>query len=283
MFISIKDTSFSILFVLSTVFILSGCEGKSNKDEVIKALEETLSKSNIAINNSTTTILKSLEEKRNDLAYSQTRSIKWFERAEKIAEKSIQLYNFISEAKKNVGKKAFSTTILHEKLVMYKQDVLSSDSAILEQFNTEFKFVDSFSLSSYPNELLSRLSILQNNIKINENKIIAFCNSKVGIMGDWFTSYSAIVGQNSTILKPGDELEIRAGIGLFSYTAQPKININGTNIELGDEGYSLFKTKVQKIPGKYQIPVTISFLNKATGKEENMRVNVEYTVAKECN
>ncbi len=282
MLICIKPTS-SILLVLGSVFFLSACGGKSNKDEVIKAMEENLSKSNIAINNSTTTILKALDEKKNDPDYSESRSIEWFERAEKTAETSTRLYNFISEAKKDAGKEEFSETLLHEKLVSYKQEVLSTNSAILEQFKNEFKFVDSFSSPSYSNELLSRLSILQNNIKLTENKIVTFCNAKVGIIGDWVTSYSAIIGQNSTILKPGDELEIKTGIGLFSYAARPKININGRDIELGEEGYSLFKTKVQKIPGKYKIPVTISFFNQTTGKEESMKVNVEYSVAKECN
>ena len=283
MLINIKNTYCSILLALGSVFFISSCTEKSNKDEVIKALEENLSKSNVAINNSTTTILKALEEKRNDPSYPETRSIEWFKRAEKTSEISMGLYNFISEAKKDVGKKEFSATLLHEKLVSYKQKVLSTDSAILEQFNNEFEFVDSFSSPSYSNDLLSRLSMLQNNIKLTENKIIAFCNTKVGVTGDWITSYSAIVGQSSTYVKGGEEITVTAGVGSYSHEALPTINFNGENIKIGEEGFAVYKIKAPKKPGTYSIPVLVDFLNVTIGKYEAKEIKVKYTVAKECN
>lgn len=282
--LSVKSIKVSqVLPILSLVLFFSACAGKSSNDEVIKALEENLSKSNVAINNSTTTILKALDEKRNNPDYSESRSTEWFERAEKTAETSMRLYNFIAEAKKDVGKKEFSATILHEKLVSYKQEVLSIDSAILEQFNNEFEFVDSFSSPSYSNDLLSRLSMLQNNIKLTENKIIAFCNTKVGVTGDWITSYSAIVGQSSTYVKGGEEITVTAGVGSYSHEALPTINFNGENIKIGEEGFAVYKIKAPKKPGNYSIPVIVDFLNVTIGKYEAKEIKVKYTVAKECN
>jgi hypothetical protein len=279
---NIKNISCSISLVLGSVFIISSCTGKSKKDEVIKAMEENLSKSNTTINNSTTTILKALEEKRNDPAYSETRSIEWFERAEKTAKISKGLYDFIAAAKKDIGKKEFSVIQLHDKLVLYKKEILTTDTAILEQFNNEFEFVDSFSSRSYADELLSRLSIIQNNIKLNENKIIAFCNTKVGIVGDWFFSYAAVVGQSSTYVRPGENVTITAGVGAYRKDAEPVININGKNISLEEEGFAKYKLIAHKIPGTYTIPVQIEFTDPTTRKKETKQVNLEYTVAKPC-
>ncbi len=78
-------------------------------------------------------------------------------------------------------------------------------------------------------------------------------------------------------------MEINAGIGSYSKAAAPKININNKNLNIGDEGFATYRLKVSEDPGNYKIPVKISYFNQATGLEERRIVNVEYTVAKECN
>lgn len=288
-----------VLSILSLALFLSACAGKSNNDEVIKSLEESLKSSTKSIQISSRANLKSLEEKTTEYVTVDRATI-WFPKAKQIAKMSSDVYNYINKLKELKKIDLADAKNLFITLLKYKEDIISIDSSIwveLKEYllpffdsyrtseNTGNSFYARFFKNSTPFQTSGILTKFQNDIAISENIITTFCNVKVGQLDGlgFFESYSAIVGQNSTILKPGDELEIKAGIGLFSYAARPKININGTNIELGEEGYSLFKTKVQKNPGKYKIPVSISFFNQTTGKEESMRVNVEYAVAKECN
>jgi gliding motility-associated protein GldM len=99
----------------------------------------------------------------------------------------------------------------------------------------------------------------------------------VGTVEVVFDSYAAIVGQNSNYLMPGQELEIKAGVGAFSKAAKPKIFIGGTGVEIGEEGFALYKTTAGGV-GNRTIPVKIVYFNQTTGKEEVKEVNVEYTV-----
>lgn len=121
------------------------------------------------------------------------------------------------------------------------------------------------------------LSKFQNDIKTAENKIITFCHTKVGEVKVIFDTYTAIVGQNSNYLMPGQEIEIKAGVGAFSKAAQPKISIGGSSVAIGEEGYALYKGQAGGV-GSHTIPVRISFFNQTTGKEDIREVNVEYTV-----
>jgi hypothetical protein len=285
--------------VFSLVLFVSACTDKSNTNEVIKALEESLVVSNSSINTSSFTIMKSIEEKKTEYATKERADI-WFAKAEQIVNLSSDAYNYIGSLKKIKDINSEKTKKLFARLIKYKEDVLKVDSLIRYEFaksfilisnsfdslvQTEKKLGNKFFKNSNSTAVSAMLTKLQNSIKVIENKAIAYCHQKIGSTDGhpFFESYSGIVGQNSTILKPGEELEIKAGIGLFSYQAHPNININGKNIEIGDGGYALSKTKVTAIPGKYKIPVIISFLNQVTGREETMKVNVKYTVVKECN
>lgn len=124
---------------------------------------------------------------------------------------------------------------------------------------------------------LTILSKFQNDVKTAENKVVAFLHNKVGTVEVIFDTYTAIVGQNSNYLMPGQEIEIKAGVGAFSKAAKPTISIGGTVYPIGDEGYALYKGQAGGV-GSRSIPVKISYFNQTTGKEEVKEVNVEYTV-----
>ncbi len=139
--------------------------------------------------------------------------------------------------KEGEGKKLFAA------LTKYKKDILGIDSAI----KTEFEKSLQIDLSNPPGQDgktkawdiayfnmvptvagLTILSKFQNDIKTAENKVVAFCHTKVGEVKVIFDSYAAIVGQNSNYLMPGQEIEIKAGVGAFSKAAQPTITIGGS-------------------------------------------------------
>ena len=126
------------------------------------------------------------------------------------------------------------------------------------------------------------LSRLQNNVKIIENGMIQFCNENIP-KEDYFTSYSAIVGQNKSYVRSGEMIEITAGIGYFSVReAQPEITVNGTEAEINENGVAVYKFNASTIAGKHSVPVKINFTDQE-GKDVDITKEVEYTVVNEIN
>ncbi|MEP6699929.1 MAG: gliding motility protein GldM [Bacteroidota bacterium] len=177
-------------------------------------------------------------------------------------------------------------------LEKYQKDVLDVDTAIRAEFEKTFKI----DLTNPPGQDgkkkdwevayfnmvptvagLTILSKFQNDVKTSENKVVAFLHNKVGEVKVIFDSYAAIVGQNSNYLMPGQELEIKAGVGAFSKGAKPTISIGGSVVPIGDEGFALTKMQAGGI-GQHSVPVRISYFNQTTGKDEVKEVNVEYVV-----
>ncbi len=177
-------------------------------------------------------------------------------------------------------------------LTKYKTDIFGIDSSI----KTEFEQSLNIDLSNPPGRDkktrdwevayfnmvptvagLTILSKFQNDVKTAENKVVAFLHNKVGEVKVIFDTYTAIVGQNSNYLMPGQELEIKAGVGAFSKAAQPTISIGGSNVAIGEEGYALYKGQAGGV-GSHTVPVRISFFNQTTGKDDVREVNVEYVV-----
>lgn len=294
-----KPTTAIVLPCLFIAIILLSCSGKRN-NKVIGLLQNSLNSSNNVINNSTQTYLKELEDKKHDFC-TKERAEFWFPKAETIVIKCRTLYNFIEtekSKKKFTSKDLTSTT---NRMIEFQSEILSINEELSRELfqspNTNFQFINKFIWATggdtlqknstqksniSPSSLSALLSMIQNEVKKIENKLIYTCSIKVGCNSDGFYSYVPIIGQNSTILKPGATLEIKAGIGFFTKAGQPAININGQNILIGEEGFSIFKTKTSKNPGKYKVPVRVKFLNLTTGREEVWQKDVQYTVAKEC-
>jgi gliding motility-associated protein GldM len=177
-------------------------------------------------------------------------------------------------------------------LTDYKENIFTIDSSIRTEFTNSLnvditnppgrdKKVRDWEVS-YFNMVptvagLTILSKFQNDIKTAENKVVTFCHTKVGEVKVIFDTYTAIVGQNSNYLMPGQELEIKAGVGAFSKAAQPSISIGGSNVAIGEEGYALYKTQAGAV-GQHSVPVRISFFNQTTGKDDVREVKVDYVV-----
>lgn len=283
-----KPITTSIITFLFFAVTLTSCKNKEKDDEkVISGLESSLISSNQTINRSTETVLKDLEEKAQDYCTMERAQV-WLPKANSIVAITKELYDYFEALKQLAQTNKIDYLVIENKLENYRQMALSTDSTIREEFHENFQFINRFENNKFSIDNVSErlqiavLCMLQNEIKNIENKTISFCNNKVGCTIMTFDSYSAIVGQNSSYLKPGTELEIKAGVGALSKSAQPVITINNKNIELGPEGYSLYKMKTPKAPGNYRVPVRIKYFNKTTGKEYDINVNVEYTVVKEC-
>lgn len=91
---------------------------------------------------------------------------------------------------------------------------------------------------------LTILSKFQSDVKNSEGQMIDYLHKQIGEVKIIFDKFEPLVGTNATYLMPGDELEVKAGIGAFSASAKPKVYINGALQPLGDDGTALYKTKV---------------------------------------
>ena len=277
-----------------------------------KTINESLEKTNGAVNASTDQIYNSLNQKLNDPA-TRDRAAIWQPKAEKIRNYAKEAYDFIDNLKKELiaastkgdkfkdDEQNATTRLmvkegkgkqLYDVLKRYKENVLGSDSLILKNFETSFQvnldppkamnshkktWEEAYFYMAPAIGALSIMSKFQNDIRTSENKTVAFCHEQVGKVEVVFDSYAAIVGQNSTYLMPGQKLEIKAGIGAFSKEAKPTISIGGAVVPIGEEGFALKELEGGAV-GAHSVPVSISYVNQNTGKEERKEVKVEYVV-----
>ena len=241
-----------------------------------KIVDSSLTSTNSTINTSTNTILASLNEKRSEpatavkanewypkalLAQSASKDLSEYIQTLKSKIMTAAGYN---PAKGDTTYKLEDLDIatrimvtekegqkLKQKLDEYKAKLLAIDPLIAQEFkntlqvNTAMPAVQDKSNNTW--ELayfhmvptvasITILSKFQNDVKTSENKVVAFCHEQVGKVQVRFDTYTAIVGQSSTYLMPGQEIEIMAGVGAFSKAATPSITINGAGASLGEDG-----------------------------------------------
>lgn len=277
-----------------------------------KTIDESLIKTNTAVNASSSQILKSLGEKRTDPATAERANI-WYPKAEKVTQEAAKAYTFIDNLRKQLIEASSSggklkeddqnatTRILvkegkgkelYKILEEYKKNVLGVDSSIAAEFANNFQveltapksqtskkktWEEAYFYMSPTVGALSILSKFQNDIRTSENNVVSFCHKKVGEVKIVFDSYAAIVGTSSNYVMPGQTLTINAGVGAYSKSAQPTISIGGGAAPLGPEGFAT-RDITAGGPGTYSVPVTISYFDQTTGKQEQVSRNVEYTV-----
>jgi len=289
--------SYTLLITIVSVFACS-CSLQSNKnDVVINEMEASLKSTNKTIIKNKELIFQSLKEKTTEYSTKERAEI-WLPKTEEVQKISAKTYDYFQELKKRYDSHLVDAREILTRLIKYKESILSIDSFIrdkftgllpgfLNKYDSSDKSIHEFQSMYLENPPLHKKGILakiQNDILVTENKIVTYCKESIGSVDGvgFFDSYSAIVGQNSNILKPGSVLTINAGVGTYSRAAQPKIRINGIETPLSEEGFATLKLKTPKNPGDYIVPVVISYFNQITGKEEIKSINIDYTVTKPC-
>lgn len=281
-----------------------------------KTVNNSLEKTNTTVNNSTQTVMTSLTEKMADPVTRDRATIwhpkaKQVVDLSKQASDYIQALKdqILTEAGGKPGDptKGFkednldiATRIMVEKgegkklydiLDKYKKDVLAVDPLIAQNFANSLQI----DLTKPPTKnkgnnsweaayfrmvptvaALTILSKFQNDVKTSENKVVSFCHEQVGKVTVRFDTYAAIIGQNSTYLMPGQELEITAGVGAFSKQALPVITIGSNTVAIGEDGAAHTKLAAGGI-GSRSIPVKIEYTDQE-GKKQVINKEVEYTV-----
>ena len=109
------------------------------------------------------------------------------------------------------------------------------------------------------------LARLQNTLRNFENSVVAFCTSQSCRLKIVYDQYQTLVGQSSTIVRPGEKIEITAGLAAYTNTVKPKIEIDGKIVNIGHDGRAGYFIKASNVVGQYKTPVKISYSD-AKGK-----------------
>jgi gliding motility-associated protein GldM len=123
---------------------------------------------------------------------------------------------------------------------------------------------------------ITMLSKFESDVKNSESQVIDYLHKQIGEVKIKFDQFDAIVSPSATYVMPGDELEIKAGIGAFSAAAKPKITINGSEYPVNDEGVADFKTKAEG-GGEHTVSVHIVYA-KPDGTLASVDKPIKYTV-----
>lgn len=281
-----------------------------------KTVNKSLENTNSTVDKSTVTIMASLEQKTTDPATATKAQIWYPKAQQVQSQSKTMftyIQNLKDEILKEAGGNPndpeqkfkednldIATRIMIEKgagpkllaaLAKYKADVLNVDPELKKEFestlpislekpvskNKAGKTWEGAYFHMVPTvAALTILSKFQNDVKTSENRLVQACHNKVGEVAVRFDTYAAIVGQNSTYLMPGQELEITAGVGAFSTGAKPTVTIGGKAMQVGPEG-----TVTAKLPGggigNHTLPVVINYTDQE-GNPQTIKKNIEYKV-----
>jgi hypothetical protein len=292
---------FFILPAIIAVF-LAACSSKTNpNEEAIRYLNKSIESSKSNINKYTEKILVELENKLMDPASAQ-RAITWYPKGKLIQEYSKVVIDTLEKLQERFISYSFQYKDLEEVpsidsdikslekiLKSYNRSLLEIDPALTAFFSSpeELGSSDSLNARLYPVYLFSGgitinlaiclLNQFENNIRIIENRMIQFANNKVAVIVESFESYSTILGISANRAAPGTKLEITAGVGEFSKSANAKISIDGKLCPLSEDGAVHYEFNTPKTPGKYKKRVKIDFINEI-GKMEVVEKDVSYSV-----
>lgn len=295
-----KSLAKQALVLFLTTSILS-CSNKSSRyTGIINSLQPGMEESINHLNISSAIYLKDLKDKTTRPETAE-RAGKWFSKANRIHDLSSDLKKHIDHLNKSKDITVDSCTSLYNHIKKYITEILNIDPEIDSSLINEgvFPASSAFESSKDANDFYNKyfkdldkvmitavLTSTQNDLANAENKTISYCRTKIGMVdgeGYYCSTFSAVVSQNSKIFKPGDDLEIFAGMGAFTKIAQPEISFNNVQVPLDAGGVAIFRRPITEKPGNYSIPVSIRYLNQVTGFYETKEINVEYTVTQPCN
>ena len=123
---------------------------------------------------------------------------------------------------------------------------------------------------------LTILSKFESDVKNSESQVIDYLHKQIGEVKIKFDQIEPIVSPSATYVMPGDELDVKAGIGAFSSAAKPIVTVQGTTYPVNSDGVAEFKTKASG-SGQQKIVVHMEYV-KPDGTKESKDVPVDYTV-----
>jgi len=282
-----------------------------------KTVNRSLENTNVTVNHSTETIMKSLLDKMSDPTTAAKAEI-WYPKAQQAQALTKPVFEYIKGLKERIIDESGGdhkdpatkykednletpTRIMVEKgqgkklyamLAKYKSDLLAIDPSIKAEFenslpidltkpdsrNRAGKTWEGAYFHMVPSvAALTILSKFQMDVKTSENRVAQFCHNKVGEVMVRYDTYAAFAETDKSYVMPGDEMEITAGVGAFSKAALPVVNVDGVNVPLDVDGAAHRKVNAATSLGKHAVSVTVHFTDQE-GKMQIVTKPIEYTV-----
>ena len=302
------------------LFYSSCSNNAENSLTVFRVTGQSLEQSNIALSVSSEHMYKSMNERLNDprtaerTAYWQPKTaqiavlsaavITYINKlkVELINEAGYKMVNnsqVLNDDNYRAVNNIFIKKNKGEELYKRLMDFISRVDRLDAQINVEFKeliknmyhYLDSGKIEeerfshTYFNRVptaaaLTMLTKIENDIRITENKLVTYCFYRTTPIIETYTKFQALTGLSSSCVKPGENIEVTAGVGAFTAASQPKISVNGNLIPLNENGFVSYTFKSSLKAGNYIIPVKIEFTAE-DGIKQTMMKNLTYSVVEE--
>ena len=272
------------IFVVALVLLIGCRDSDKNSSLIFEELNESLERSNKNLELSTIEAINSFESKKKDAVTSEKANV-WFSRAYPVVENSNKIIDFVDSTqqaiiKMNEEDREKYAENLDSMIRKYQQAVLTADSYERKQFSNRIIFHSSKSnILSDTFKIKTFLLKLKNDVRNMENMAVLFCRNQIGSLdGDaLFEKFQPIAAMNSSVVKTGQEIIVDVGVGEFKLTSNPIFSINGINVLPNENGVGEYKMKIKKKPGKYVIPVKITY-TKRNGQLDSLERGMEYIV-----
>jgi hypothetical protein len=276
------------LFVMAFLIFLAACNNEDEHIQQIKMLSESLQQSTAIIKHENGLVISILKDKLSDFDTPASSNI-WKQKAEQVHQLSANMSHYIRQQASKPGEKNTADSLIN-RLNRFKDSALALFHPHQLDAHSFYKEILSKNIDSVKNKypFKTRLSGLKNHsawlnkldneVAVCENVLVNQCNQFVSYGCNLYRVYSFIGTQNTSYCKPGDTVIVMAGMGYLSTAMHPIFTIDGKQIPVGPEAFAEYRVKAGKQPGKYSIPLTISF-NRVDGENITVHKKIEYEVA----
>jgi hypothetical protein len=291
----LTSKTFTIMFtknafvVLGILIVFCSCGGRDRDERIVVGmLDSELNSSAKSISHFTQDLYHALESQLENPS-SKYKAEFWQPKAIIIKNEAENVCKYIDSIKLQGN---IDWKVLLEKLQYCKEKLGGIDTIMAKEFNNKMEIapylfdsvanskirIDEFYQAISKQSQISILSKIYARMRIVESELVRFCFMQTGVFdGCGFSSQPRmLVNQNTNHLKLGDELVIKAGIGIFSSKQKPIVMIGNKVIET-EGGVANYKFKVNGGKGKYVIPVQIEYMNE-DGREVMQTETLEYTI-----
>lgn len=119
--------------------------------------------------------------------------------------------------------------------------------------------------------------LLQAAVNRTAYELTDYCRGHVPVMGGGYSRVSMVAHASSSAVKAGQTIEVTAGIVEFALSRKPVIVIGGAVRNQNKEGRAQYSFVAMGKPGKYQLPVVISF-EKPDGARDSVFKTIDYVI-----
>lgn len=286
--------------IFVVILLLNACTHSKQKENLTEAVF------NEAIENSTQILLQenkfiysSFEEELNDPRTKERAAIwsPYVLRIKQLSDSTIDRLHTIAKQININDEKLWNYSAflpgIHNDLVNCLSSLLNINEEITKEFNhsialyglsidslsSNYKAFEKIFLSANTNKaFIYLLNAYENNIRKIENSMIDFCHHKIGYITEYVGGYQFLISQDKSIVSVNDSLEIKAGMGAFVTVNKPEVFIFGKKVPNNEFGFACYTFGSGKTKGKYNVPVTIAYIDPSTGETKTISQTITYTV-----